>query len=126
MAKRLAQSDWTAQDLQSKREALGMSKAEMARRVGVSYRQYMYYERGQTKISKGLESFVEDLLNPRGNDNNKSQGTLSDFDKDRITRLLNAIHNYPTSNMDERGQKILSQCADEISALTKMLGESDD
>lgn len=126
MAKRLAQSDWTAQDLQSKREALGMSKAEMARRVGVSYRQYMYYERGQTKISKGLESFVEDLLNPKGNDNNKSQGTLSDFDKDRITRLLNAIHNYPTSDMDERGQKILSQCADEISALTKMLGESDD
>ena len=126
MAKRLAQSDWTAQDLQSKREALGMSKAEMARRVGVSYRQYMYYERGQTKISKGLESFVEDLLNPKGNNNNKSQGTLSDFDKDRITRLLNAIHNYPTSDMDERGQKILSQCADEISALTKMLGESDD
>ena len=126
MAKRLAQSDWTAQDLQSKREALGMSKAEMARRVGVSYRQYMYYERGQTKISKGLESFVEDLLNPKGNDNNKSQGTLSDFDKDRITRLLNAIHNYPTSDMDKRGQKILSQCADEISALTKMLGESDD
>lgn len=126
MAKRLAQSDWTAQDLQSKREALGMSKAEMARRVGVSYRQYMYYERGQTKISKGLESFVEDLLNPKGNDNNKPQGTLSDFDKDRITRLLNAIHNYPTSDMDERGQKILSQCADEISALTKMLGESDD
>jgi len=126
MAKRLAQSDWTAQDLQSKREALGMNKAEMARKLGVSYRQYMYYERGQTKISKGLESFVEDLLNPKGNNNNKSQGTLSDFDKDRITRLLNAIHNYPTSDMDERGQKILSQCADEISALTKMLGESDD
>lgn len=126
MAKRLAQSDWTADDLKAKREALGMNKAEMSRRLGVTYRQYMYYENGHTRVSKGLEQFINDLLNPTGSDKEKPQGTLSDFDKDRITRLLNAIHNYPTSDMDERGQKILSQCADEISALTKMLGESDD
>jgi len=121
MAKRLAQSDWTAQDLQSKREALGMSKAEMARRVGVSYRQYMYYERGQTKISKGLESFVEDLLNPKGNDNNKSQGTLSDFDKDRITRLLNAVENHPLDDLDDKTQKILRQTSEEIVLLLSKL-----
>lgn len=121
MAKRLAQSDWTAQDLQSKREALGMSKAEMARRVGVSYRQYMYYERGQTKISKGLESFVEDLLNPKGNDNNKSQGTLSDFDKDRITRLLNAVQNHPLDDLDDKTQKILRQTSEEIVLLLSKL-----
>jgi len=121
MAKRLAQSDWTAQDLQSKREALGMSKAEMARRVGVSYRQYMYYERGQTKISKGLESFVEDLINPKGNDNNKSQGTLSDFDKDRITRLLNALQNHPLDDLDDKTQKILRQTSEEIVLLLSKL-----
>jgi transcriptional regulator with XRE-family HTH domain len=121
MAKRLAQSDWTAQDLQSKREALGMSKAEMARRVGVSYRQYMYYERGQTKISKGLESFVEDLLNPKGNDNNKSQGTLSDFEKDRITRLLNALQNHPLDDLDDKTQKILRQTSEEIVLLLSKL-----
>lgn len=121
MAKRLAQSDWTAQDLQSKREALGMSKAEMARRVGVSYRQYMYYERGQTKISKGLESFVENLLNPKGNDNNKSQGTLSDFDKDRITRLLNALQNHPLDDLDDKTQKILRQTSEEIVLLLSKL-----
>jgi len=121
MAKRLAQSDWTPQDLQSKREALGMSKAEMARRVGVSYRQYMYYERGQTKISKGLESFVEDLINPKGNDNNKSQGTLSDFDKDRITRLLNAVENHPLDDLDDKTQKILRQTSEEIVLLLSKL-----
>lgn len=121
MAKRLAQSDWTAQDLQSKREALGMSKAEMARRVGVSYRQYMYYERGQTKISKGLESFVEDLLNPKGSDNNKSQGTLSDFEKDRITRLLNALQNHPLDDLDDKTQKILRQTSEEIVLLLSKL-----
>jgi transcriptional regulator with XRE-family HTH domain len=121
MAKRLAQSDWTAQDLQSKREALGMSKAEMARRVGVSYRQYMYYERGQTKISRGLESFVEDLLNPKGNDNNKSQGTLSDFEKDRITRLLNALQNHPLDDLDDKTQKILRQTSEEIVLLLSKL-----
>jgi len=121
MAKRLAQSDWTAQDLQSKREALGMSKAEMARRVGVSYRQYMYYERGQTKISKGLESFVEGLLNPKGNDNNKSQGTLSDFEKDRITRLLNALQNHPLDDLDDKTRKILGQTSEEIVLLLSKL-----
>ena len=42
MAKRLAQSDWTADDLKLKREALGMNKAEMSRKLGVTYRQYMY------------------------------------------------------------------------------------
>ena len=121
MAKRLAQSDWTAQDLQSKREALGMNKAEMARKLGVSYRQYMYYERGQTKISKGLESFVEDLLNPKGNNNNKSQGTLSDFDKDRITRLLNALQNHPLDDLDDKTQKILRQTSEEIVLLLSKL-----
>lgn len=125
MAKRLAQSDWTADDLKLKREALGMNKAEMSRKLGVTYRQYMYYEKGHTKISKGLEQFINDLLHPTGGGKEKSQGTLTDFQKERIDRLLTAIQNYPTSNLDEKGQKILSQCVNEISTLTQALGDND-
>jgi len=125
MAKRLAQSDWTADDLRLKREALGMNKAEMSRKLGVSYRQYMYYEKGHTKISKGLEQFINDLLHPTGGGKEKSQGTLTPFQKERIQRLLNGIRSYPIGDLDERGQKILSQCVDEISVLTQALGDND-
>jgi len=54
----------------------------------------------------------------------KSQGTLTPFQKERRSRTMNAIHNYPTSNLDEKGQKILSQCVDEISMLTSHLSEA--
>jgi|TARA_R100001460_G_scaffold106339_2_gene153770 transcriptional regulator with XRE-family HTH domain len=121
MAKRLAQSDWTADDLRAKREALGMNKAEMSRRLGVTYRQYMYYEKGHTRVSKGLEQFINDLLNPTGSDKEKSQGTLSDFEKHRITRLLNALQNHPLDDLDDKTQKILRQTSEEIVLLLSKL-----
>ena len=45
------------------------------------------------------------------------EGTLTDFQKERINRLMDAIDEYPVSNLDEKGQKILLQCVDEISTL---------
>ena len=121
MAKRLAQSDWTAEDLRAKREALGMNKAEMSRKLGVTYRQYMYYEKGHTKISKGLEQFINDLLHPTGGGKEKSQGTLTDFEKDRITRLLNAVQNHPLDDLDDKTQKILRQSSEELVLLLSKL-----
>jgi transcriptional regulator with XRE-family HTH domain len=121
MAKRLAQSDWTADDLRVKRESLGMNKAEMSRKLGVTYRQYMYYEKGHTKISKGLEQFINDLLNPRAVSEEKSQGTLSDFEKDRINMLLSALENHPLDDLDERTQKILRQSSEELELLLSKL-----
>jgi hypothetical protein len=56
----------------------------------------------------------------------KSQGTLTDFQKERISRLLNAIHNHPRHDLNEMTQKILSQSAEEISVLTQMLGVKND
>ncbi len=121
MAKRLAQSDWTADDLRVKRESLGMNKAEMSRKLGVTYRQYMYYEKGHTKISKGLEQFINDLLNPGAVSEEKSQGTLSDFEKDRINMLLSALENHPLDDLDERTQKILRQSSEELELLLSKL-----
>jgi hypothetical protein len=52
---------------------------------------------------------------------NKGQGTLTPFQKERIDRLLNGIRAYPIGDMDEKGQKILSQCVDEISTLVEVV-----
>ena len=117
MAKRLAHSNWTASDLQAKREALGMNKAQMSRELGVSYRQYMYYERGHTRISKGLEQFVEGLFNSEGDNAVVSKGTLSSFEKERINRLLDALETHPVDDLDDLTRKILHQSSEEISLL---------
>ena len=121
MAKRLAQSDWTADDLRVKRESLGMNKAEMSRKLGVTYRQYMYYEKGLTKIRKGLEQFINDLRYLRAVNEEKSQGTLSDFEKDRINMLLSALENHPLDDLNERTKKILRQSSEELELLLSKL-----
>ena len=115
-------SSWTHDDLVKFRTDAGISRREMSENLGVSYRMYCYYESGHTKIDLSLEYAVRWLANS-GEDKplveKQSEGTLTPFQKERISRLMNAIHNYPTSDLDEKGQKILSQCADEISTLVE-------
>ena len=126
-------SSWGPQELRQKRTGMGMTKRELARLLGVSERQYAYYESGHTKIDKPLEYAVS-WLSHQKNEELKSEigtitgdttpkGTLTAFQKERIQRLLNGIRSYPIGDMDERGQKILSQCVDEISILTSHLSE---
>lgn len=133
-------SDWGPDALRKERTSMGMTKRALAQSLGVSERQYAYYESGHTKIDKPLEYAVRWLSHQKGpsheyqNDYGvvelapgvvtKPQGTLTAFQKDRINRLVDAIDKYPTSNLDEKGQKILSQCVDEISLLTSHLSES--
>jgi hypothetical protein len=85
---------------------------------------YCYYESGHTKIDLPLEYAVRWLANSEEDKpvvESGSQGTLTPFQKERIQRLLNGIRSYPVGDLDERGQKILSQCVDEISVLTGAL-----
>lgn len=126
-------SAWTHDDLVEFRTNAGISRREMSENLGVSYRMYCYYESGHTKIDLPLEYAVRWLSYQKGpvyecqseygvvelapGVVKKSQGTLTPFQKERISRLMSAIHNYPTSDLDEKGQKILSQCVDEISTL---------
>jgi transcriptional regulator with XRE-family HTH domain len=115
-------SAWTHDDLVQFRTNAGISRREMSEDLGVSYRMYCYYESGHTKIDLPLEYAVRWLVNSREDKpsvEKQSEGTLSAFQKERISRLMNAIHNYPTSDLDEMGQKILSQCVDEISMLSE-------
>ena len=115
-------SSWTHDDLVKFRTDAGISRREMSENLGVSYRMYCYYESGHTKIDLSLEYAVRWLAN-LGEDKplveKQPEGTLTPFQKERISRLMNAIHNYPASDLDEKGQKILSQCADEISTLVE-------
>ena len=117
-------SSWTPEDLVKFREESGISRSRMAEKLGVSYRMYCYYESGHTKIDLPLEYAVRWLANSEEDKpvvENKGQGTLTPFQKERIQRLLNGIRSYPVGDLDERGQKILSQCVDEISVLTGAL-----
>ena len=117
-------SSWTPEDLVKFREESGISRSRMAEKLGVSYRMYCYYESGHTKIDLPLEYAVRWLANSEENKpvvESEAQGTLTPFQKERIQRLLNGIRSYPVGDLDERGQKILSQCVDEISVLTGAL-----
>lgn len=116
-------SEWSRDDLREWRGKIGSTQAQMAKELGVSHRQYCYYESGHTPIDMSLELAVRWLSHQKG-PSHEYQGTLTAFQKERISRLLNAIHNYPTSDLDEKGQKILSQCVDEISLLTSHLSEA--
>ncbi len=117
-------SSWNPDDLTRFRQGAELSRREIADSLGVSYRMYCYYESGHTKIDLPLEYAVR-WLAKSGKDKpvveNKGQGTLTPFQKERIDRLLAAIQNYPTSNLDEKGQKILSQCVNEISTLVDVV-----
>jgi transcriptional regulator with XRE-family HTH domain len=117
-------SSWTPEDLTNFRKEAGLSRREVADSLGVSYRMYCYYESGHTKIDLPLEYAVRWLANSEEDKpvvGNKGQGTLTPFQRERIQRLLNGIRSYPIGDLDERGQKILSQCVDEISVLTGAL-----
>lgn len=117
-------SSWTPEDLTNFRKEAGLSRREVADSLGVSYRMYCYYESGHTKIDLPLEYAVRWLANSEEDKpvvGNKGQGTQTPFQRERIQRLLNGIRSYPVGDLDERGQKILSQCVDEISVLTGAL-----
>lgn len=107
-------SDWDGALLSRYRSEMGMTKAELARKLGVSYRMYCYYESGHTKIDKPLEYAVRFLCENDNTPSEKPQGTLSGFDKDRITRLLHVIQNHPLDDLDDRSKKILQQVPKEI------------
>ena len=119
-------SDWGASDLRRERTAIKMTKRALAEELGVSERQYAYYESGHTKIDKTLQCAVRWIAGGKDDEDVKSQGTLTDFEKDRITRLMNAMQNHPHDDLNERTKKILQQSSEEISVLTQMLGVKND
>lgn len=113
-------SNWGTSELREKRAEMGLTKRALAKKLGVSERQYAYYESGHTKVDKPLEYAVRWLsVDPMVKQD--TVGTLTGFEKERISRLLKALQNHPTDDLDEKTEKILRQASEEIALLLSKL-----
>jgi len=117
-------SDWSGDDLRKQRAVIGMTQTAMAEHLGMSHRMYCYYESGKTPVNRPLQLAVQYMVESPKKEEEKPQGTLTDFQRERINMLLDAIEKYPTSDLDETGQKILQQSVNEISMLMEHLSKS--
>ena len=118
-------SMWDGKELRDKRSALGMTQTAMARALGVSHRMYCYYEAGDQNIPRSVE-LAASYLSYRDSDGlvkvaPNPAGTLTSFDRDRISRLCLAVecHVGPDSTTD----KFLRQCLKEIDYLLSKIPE---
>jgi predicted transcriptional regulator len=117
-------SEWSGDDLRKQRAVIGMTQTAMAEHLGMSHRMYCYYESGKTPVNRPLQLAVQYMVESPQREEEKTQGTLTDFQRERINMLLDAIEKYPTSDLDETGQKILQQSVSEISMLMEHLSKS--
>lgn len=117
-------SEWSGDDLRKQRAVIGMTQTAMAEHLGMSHRMYCYYESGKTPVNRPLQLAVQYMVESPKKEEEKPQGTLTDFQRERINMLLDAIEKYPTSDLDETGQKILQQSVSEISMLMEHLSKS--
>jgi transcriptional regulator with XRE-family HTH domain len=117
-------SEWSGDDLRKQRAVIGMTQTAMAEHLGMSHRMYCYYESGKTPVNRPLQLAVQYMVESPQKEEEKPQGTLTDFQRERINMLLDAIEKYPTSDLDETGQKILQQSVSEISMLMEHLSKS--
>lgn len=117
-------SEWSGDDLRKQRAVIGMTQTAMAEHLGMSHRMYCYYESGKTPVNRPLQLAIQYMVESGQEKDEKPQGTLTDFQKERINMLLDSIQKYPTSNLDEKGQKILQQSVNEISLLMECLSKS--
>jgi transcriptional regulator with XRE-family HTH domain len=117
-------SEWSGDDLRKQRAVIGMTQTAMAEHLGMSHRMYCYYESGKTPVNRPLQLAVQYMVESPQREEEKPQGTLTDFQRERINMLLDAIEKYPTSDLDETGQKILQQSVSEISMLMEHLSKS--
>ena len=106
MPKRVAYSKTTSAELLGIRKKLQLTQVQIAKLLGMSLRMYRYYEVDKKPISVFLEKAVGTLLSE------ESQGTLTSYDFDRISRLRQEI------------DKTLSVGSVDVSHIEKILKQS--
>ena len=91
-------SMWGGDELRSRRSEMNMTQVALARALGISHRMYCYYETGERDIPRSVElslrylaykdsdGLVKVAANPAG--------TLTSFDRDRLSRLCLALESY--------------------------------
>lgn len=120
-------SIWDGMDLRNWRNDLGMTQVTLARALGISHRMYCYYESGERDIPKSVELSLRFIARSRKDeegtleDQGTLAGTLSDFDRERISRLCLAIEGFDCS--DAEGDRLLRQSLREIDYLLSKFPE---
>jgi transcriptional regulator with XRE-family HTH domain len=125
--------DWNGSELREKRKLLGLSQIVMAQKLGLSERGYRCYETDTYQIPIPIKYAVLYLMNDgeaskshaEVRDFDENDNPLSEFDKQRIWKLSNAIsHMIPEAEkMNDRVyvSKVLLQCDKEMQLmLSKM------
>ena len=120
-------SVWDGIDIRNNRDVLGMTQVALARALGISHRMLCYYESGERDIPKSVELSMRYVMNKRQKEEESSgtlkpQGTLTAFDRERISRLCLAIEDASTSDIKEL-YKMLNQSLKEIDYLLSKFPE---
>ena len=116
-------SMWGGNELRSRRSDMNMTQVALARALGISQRMYCYYETGERDIPRSVELSLRYLARGDSGDVGTlaSQGTLTTFDRDRLSRLCLALDSH--EGMDAETDKLLRQSLKEIDYLLSKFPE---
>ena len=119
-------SMWDGMDIRNNRDTLGMTQRALARALGISHRMLCYYEAGERDIPKSVELSMRYVMHNRKKEEESSgtlepQGTLTAFDRDRLSRLCLALESH--EGMDAETDKLLRQSLKEIDYLLSKFPE---
>lgn len=116
-------SMWGGNELRSRRSDMNMTQVALARALGISHRMYCYYETGERDIPRSVELSLRYLARGDSGDEGTlaSQGTLTTFDRDRLSRLCLALDSH--EGMDAETDKLLRQSLKEIDYLLSKFPE---
>ena len=120
-------SMWDGMDIRNNRDTLGMTQRALARALGISHRMLCYYEAGERDIPKSVELSMRYVMHNRKKEEEPSgtsepQGTLTAFDRERISRLCLAVEDASTTDIKEL-YKMLNQSVKEIDYLLSKFPE---
>ena len=116
-------SMWGGNELRSRRSDMNMTQVALARALGISHRMYCYYETGERDIPRSVELSLRYLTRKNSDDEGtpEPQGTLTAFDRDRISRLCLALDSH--EGMDAETDRLLRQSLKEIDYLLSKFPE---
>ena len=116
-------SMWGGNELRSRRSDMNMTQVALARALGISHRMYCYYETGERDIPRSVELSLRYLARGDSGDEGTlaSQGTLTTFDRVRLSRLCLALDSH--EGMDAETDKLLRQSLKEIDYLLSKFPE---
>jgi len=124
--KEALKSKWGPEEIKAARARANLTLKELSDQLGISLRMLQYYEAGKTPVSKALEDSIRSIVNMYGgvwaeqDNEDYAVGTLTDFDIERINRLIQGITRYLEEHEFEHDRgyyKILHQSKQELSLL---------